>query len=668
MNLVSEVEDAFSLQGVLSHAIEHFVARDGQKKMALAISNAIENGDALVVEASTGVGKTFSYLVPALLSGERTLLSTATKALQDQLFGRDLPRLIKALKLPVRTALLKGRSSYLCLHRMEMARQNSPLPEGVSARSLARVEQWSQVTRTGDLAELPGLDDRSPMIPFVTSTRDSCLGSQCPRFRPCHVNLARREAMAADVVVINHHLFFADLAVRDSGVAELLPTVRIAIFDEAHQLNETGIQFLGNNLTTGQLLDFSRDVLASGLRLARGLVDWLEVVGAAERSARKLRLCVGQHLTGAKLRWTDETPEGLADCDWLAALKSVHTACLQACAALDMVSEISPDFLRLRERGSQLVKRVECFSNACQSGYVRWVEVGTHLRLIESPLDISLTVKAKMLSLSGEGMKTWIFTSATLGDDEKLSWFTSSCGLENAKVLRIGSPFDYENQAAVYVPTPFPKPSDPSHPAKVAECAARWARQLGGRTMVLTTTLRALREIGASLRDAFDETGDLQVLVQGEMPKRALIERFREGGSMGEKGCILVGSASFWEGIDVPGNALQLVIIDKLPFPPPNDPLAEARSKILELQGRSPFTHYFLPEAAVALKQGAGRLIRHESDEGVLAICDSRLISMGYGKRLMKALPPMQKLLSEPALMNRLGSLTKICTKDCPKV
>ena len=265
-------------------------------------------------------------------------------------------------------------------------------------------------------------------------------------------------------------------------------------------------------------------------------------------------------------------------------------------------------------------------------------------------------------------MKTWIFTSATLGDDEKLSWFTSSCGLENAKVLRIGSPFDYENQAAVYVPTPFPKPSDPSHPAKVAECAARWARQLGGRTMVLTTTLRALREIGASLRDAFDETGDLQVLVQGEMPKRALIERFREGGSMGEKGCILVGSASFWEGIDVPGNALQLVIIDKLPFPPPNDPLAEARSKILELQGRSPFTHYFLPEAAVALKQGAGRLIRHESDEGVLAICDSRLISMGYGKRLMKALPPMQKLLSEPALMNRLGSLTKICTKDCPKV
>ena len=668
MNLVFEVEDAFSSQGILSHAVEHFVVRNGQKQMALAVSNAIENGDALVVEASTGVGKTFSYLVPALLSGERTLLSTATKALQDQLFGRDLPRLIKALKLPVRTALLKGRGSYLCLHRMEMARQNSLLPEGVSVRSLARVEQWSQVTRTGDLAELPGLDDRSPMIPLITSTRDNCLGSQCPRFRPCHVNLARREAMVADVVVINHHLFFADLAVRNSGVAELLPTVRIAIFDEAHQLNETGIQFLGNNLTTGQLLDFSRDVLAAGLQLARGLVDWLEVVGATEKSARELRLCAGKQLMGTKLRWTDKAPEGLTHCDWQAALKLVHAACTQACAALDMVSEIAPDFLRLHERGSQLVNRVECFSNACEPGYVRWVEVGTHLKLIESPLDISVTVKENMLTLSSEGMKTWIFTSATLGDDDKLSWFTLSCGLEDAKVLRIGSPFDYEKQAAVYVPTTFPKPSDPSHPAKVAECTAKWARQLGGRTMVLTTTLRALREIGASLRDAFDETGDLQILVQGEMPKRALIERFREGASRGQKGCILVGSASFWEGIDVPGNALQLVIIDKLPFPPPNDPLAEARSKILELQGRSPFTHYFLPEAAVALKQGAGRLIRHESDEGVLAICDSRLVSMGYGKRLMKALPPMQKLSSEHALMSRLGCLTKICTKDCPQV
>lgn len=667
MNLALEVEESFSPGGVLSRATLHFVPRSGQTEMALAVTHAIEEGRALVVEASTGVGKTFSYLVPALLSGERILLSTATKALQDQLFGRDLPRLVEALELPVRAALLKGRGSYLCLHRMEMARHETQLPEGVSARSLARVEQWSQVTRTGDLAELPGLDERSPMIPLVTSTRDNCLGSQCPCFRACHVNLARREAMAADVVVINHHLFFADLAVRDSGVAELLPSVRIAIFDEAHQLNETGVQFLGNNLTTGQLLDFSRDLLAAGLQLARGLVDWQEVVGATERAARELRLCAGKHYPGTKLRWTAEVPEGLHADDWRQALETVHAACLQACVALDTVSEIAPDFVRLHERAAQLAARIERFVNACEPGFVRWVDVGMQLRLVESPLDISKAVKSKMLGASGEGVKTWIFTSATLGDDEKLSWFTQPCGLEDVDVLRVGSPFDYERQAALYVPPDFPKPGDPAHAAMVAEYVAVWARQLGGRTMVLTTTLRALRTIGEALQAAFEDSGDIQVLVQGAMPKRALIERFREGDVQGGKGCVLVASASFWEGIDVPGDALQLVVIDKLPFPPPNDPLAEARSKLLESQGRSAFTDYFLPEAAVALKQGAGRLIRRETDQGVLVVCDSRLVSMGYGRRLLKALPPMQRLTSEQALMERLESLTRTCTTDCPQ-
>ena len=662
MSLSSEVEQAFSPEGVLSRTTAHFVARSGQKEMALAVSQAIEGGYALVVEASTGVGKTFSYLVPALLSGERILLSTATKALQDQLFGRDLPRLVEALELPVKTALLKGRGSYLCLHRMEMARQERFLPEGVSTRSLARVEEWSQVTRTGDLAELPGLDERSSMIPLITSTRDNCLGSPCPRFRACHVNLARREAMAADVVVINHHLFFADLAVRESGVAELLPSVRIAIFDEAHQLNETGVQFLGNNLSTGQLLDFSRDMLATGLQLARGLVDWQEVVAATEQAARKLRLGAGIHFPGTKLRWSDEVPEGLCASDWHQALEAVHASCLQACAALDTVSEIAPDFVRLHERAVQLADRAESFAKSCQAGFVRWVDVGTQLRLVESPLDISESVKSKMLGTSNEDVKTWIFTSATLGDDDKLSWFTQPCGLEDATVLRIGSPFDYQRQAALYVPPSFPKPSEPAHPVKVAESAARWSRQLGGRTMVLTTTLRALRTIGEALAADFINADDPQVLVQGSMPKRALIERFREGDSLGGKGCVLVASASFWEGIDVPGDALQLVIIDKLPFPPPNDPLAEARAKMLESQGRSAFTDYFLPEAAVALKQGAGRLIRRETDQGVLVVCDSRLVSMGYGRRLVRALPPMEKLASEQALMDRLASLTRTCT------
>ncbi len=471
--------------------------------------------------------------------------------------------------------------------------------------------------------------------------------------------------MAADVVVINHHLFFADLAVRESGVAELLPSVRIAIFDEAHQLNETGVQFLGTNLTTGQILDFARDVLATGLQLARGLVDWQEIVSAVEHAGRELRLCAGKQYPGTKLRWVGECPEGLNPVEWKSALQEVCVSCEQACAALDTVSEIAPDFVRLHERAMELAGRSRSFVNACQPGCVRWADVGTQLRLVESPLDISKAMKSKVLSTADNSAKSWIFTSATLGDDDKLSWFTQPCGLEEAEVLRVGSPFDYERQAAVFVPKEFPKPGDPAHTAQVAKSAARWSRQLGGRTMVLTTTLRALRAIGDALREAFVDTADIEVLVQGAMPKRMLIERFREGNSGGGQGCVLVASASFWEGIDVPGDALQLVIIDKLPFPPPNDPLAEARSKLLESQGRSAFNDYFLPEAAVALKQGAGRLIRRESDEGVLVVCDSRLATMGYGRRLLRALPPMKRLDSEEALMERLQALTRTYTKDC---
>ncbi len=667
MNLSFEVEEAFAPDGVLSRTTEHFVSRSGQTEMALAVAQAIEDACPLVVEASTGVGKTFAYLVPALLSGERVLLSTATKALQDQLFRRDLPHLVKVLGLPVRTALLKGRASYLCLHRMELARQEMQPADGVSGRALGKIEAWSRLTQTGDLAELGGLDERSPMIPLVTSTRENCLGNQCPRFRACHVNLARREAMAADVVVINHHLFFADLAVRESGVAELLPSVRVAIFDEAHQLNETGVQFLGRNLTTGQLFDFARDMLAAGLLLARGLVDWQGVVAAIEQAARELRLAAGRHAPGTKLRWTLQAPENLSTSTWTQALGAVQATCTQACEALQTVSEVAPDFVRLLERATELAERAESFVNACEPGCVRWVDVGAQLRLVESPLDISKAVKNKMLGAAGDSAKSWIFTSATLGDDDKLSWFTTPCGLTDARVLRVGSPFDYERQAAVYVPQDFPKPGDPAHSEKVAESAATWSRQLGGRTMVLTTTLRALRAIGDSLKAAFETAGDIEVLVQGDSPKRVLIERFREGNTKGGKPCVLVASASFWEGIDVPGNSLQMVIIDKLPFPPPNDPLVEARSKQLESQGLGAFNNYFLPEAAVSLKQGAGRLIRRETDQGVLVVCDGRLISMGYGRRLLNALPPMQRLVSEQELLDRLELFTKTCTTDCPQ-
>lgn len=680
--LEDKVRDAFAQGGVLSHAADQFRERTGQTDMAMAVARTIDQGGVLVVEAGTGVGKTFSYLVPALLSGERVLLSTATKTLQDQLFGRDLPRLVEAFGLPVRTALLKGRGSYLCLHRLDTARHDASLPERGSLRTLAKIEQWSKATRTGDLAELPGLDERSPLIPLITSTRENCLGAQCPQFKPCHVNLARREALAADIVVINHHLFFADLAVRETGMAELLPSVSVVVFDEAHQLNETGVQFLGAQLGSGQALDFARDMLGAGLQHARGLVDWQQLVAAVERAARELRLVVGKQWPGAKLRWLGESPEGVDPGAWQKALEDLQHSFELAAEGLDTVSEISPDFVRLHERAQQLAKRSARFALPCAVDSVRWVDVGSQLRLIESPLDIAEAMRKRVLKISepddeddsdtdayGErpaaherehDRRAWVFTSATLGDEPTLRWFTEPCGLGDAEVLRVQSPFDYASQAALYVPRVFPKPNDPSHSAKVAQLAARGAAELGGRTLVLTTTLRALRTIGDAMKQHFellDAAARPEVLVQGELPKRVLMERFREGANEGRAGCVLVASASFWEGFDAPGDALQLVVIDKLPFPPPNDPLVEARSQRLEAQGRSSFSDYSLPEAAVALKQGAGRLIRRETDSGVLAICDTRLVAMGYGRRLLAALPPMRRLETEADFESAIGAL-----------
>ena len=681
MSLVEAVHAVFEPQGVLAQMGSHYLARDGQIRMAEAVARTIVQGGALVVEAGTGVGKTFAYLVPALLSGERVLLSTATKALQDQLFARDLPQLVSALALPVRTALLKGRGSYLCLHRMAQARQDVELHDRTIQRVLAKVEVWSHSTRSGDLAELPGLDERSPVIALVTSTRDNCLGASCPRFRQCHVNLARREALAADVVVVNHHLFFADVAVRESGMAELLPTVRVVVFDEAHQINEIGVQFMGMQLTTGQMLDFSRDILTAGLQHARGLTDWNMVAGRIEQAAADLRIAVGPGVPGAKLRWLGDVPETVAPDGWHEAFRRVSLACAQALETLDPFSETSPDLMRLYERGSEILARLGRFAAPCSPDAVRWVEAGGQLRLVESPLDIAQAMQTRLLAApaeacDGEGEgdewpappqhagRAWIFTSATLGDDAGLTWFTERCGLQDAEILRVESPFDYASQAALYVPRHVPKPSDPAHSIAVARLSGAAADRLGGRTLVLTTTLKALRVIGDILKDRFSSTEGLEVLVQGDWPKRHLMERFREGATSGGRGCLLVASASFWEGFDVPGDALQLVIIDKLPFPAPGDPLMEARSQRIEVAGGRSFQMLAVPEAAVALKQGAGRLIRRESDRGVLVVCDTRLVTMGYGKRLMRALPPMRVLESPEEFEAALDALTRTSTKD----
>ena len=671
VDLAALVARALAPDGPLAGRDAGWRPREGQLAMARAVAGRIERGGALVVEAATGVGKTFAYLVPALLSGERVLVSTATKTLQDQLFGRDLPHLRDALGLPLRAALLKGRGSYLCLHRLEGARHQLGPGERAAQQALARIERWAPATRTGDLAEVPALDERSPVIPLVTSTRENCLGGDCPQFRACHVNHARREAMAADLVVINHHLFFADLALKETGMAELLPSVRVAVLDEAHQLNEIGVQFLGRQLGTGQLFDFGRDLLATGLQLARGLADWPALASLLEAAVRQWRLAAAAQRQGARLRWPGTCPDGVDAPLWQAGVAQVNDALVACAEALDTVSELAPDFGRLAARALELQARLAHFAEPVAPGSVRWLDVGFQLRLVESPLDIADAVRTRLLGDVGDASeaaddaeapapmerpRAWVFVSATLGDDARLSWFTEPCGLADAEVLRVGSPFDFARQAALYVPPGFPRPADPGHSPAVARLAAQTAERLGGRTLVLTTTLRALRVIGDALAERLAGHG-ITVLVQGSAPKRVLIERFREGATAGGRGAVLVASSSFWEGVDVPGDALQAVVIDKLPFPPPGDPLVEARCQRLEAEGRSGFADYSVPEAAVALKQGAGRLIRRETDTGLLVVCDTRLTGMSYGRRLLAALPPMRRLADAAAFEAALTRL-----------
>lgn len=651
--------------GPLARADDGYRLRDEQLQMALAVASAVEDRAALIVEAGTGVGKTYAYLVPLLLSGRRALVSTATKSLQDQLYSRDLPRLCDRLGVPVTTALLKGRGSYLCLHRLSQARTRPEGLDRMGLRLLSRVEEWARRTASGDLSEVEGLDERSSLLPLVTSTRDNCLGSECPSFNECHVVQARRQAMAADLVVVNHHLFFADLALKEGGMAELLPSVDAVVFDEAHQILDTGLQFVATTLGTLSVIDLARDLVAAGLQHARGLQDWQACAQALERSARDLAIAAdGQEVPNPRgqrrIRWSERAsgrPDASArplEVAFAQALEALVQALTQAQSAAAAVCEAHPDLERIRDRAAELVMRADSFRRPVAVDRVRWIDVSPHqARLIDTPLDI----RELMTASQAAAPRSWICTSATLGDEATLSWFRNQSGLQDARVLSVGSPFDYAANARVWVPGHLPEPGDAGHSQAVAQMAARCASRLGGRTFVLATTLRALPIIAQGIRQAFAERGlPIEVLEQGsQTTRRELLDRFLHAAN--DAGAVLVGAQSFWEGIDVPGHALQCVIIDKLPFPPPDDPLLEARTRALKAQGRDPFDEIFLAETSVSLKQGAGRLIRSETDRGLLVLCDRRLLTKSYGPRLMRCLPPMKPLADAAAVVDWMAQL-----------
>ena len=598
--------------------------------MAGAILEAIASNGVLVAEAGTGTGKTFAYLAPALLAGGKVIVSTGTKTLQDQLYDRDLPTVRDALASGATAALLKGRANYVCLYRLERARGEARPASREEALQLQRIERFAALTTSGDRSDLAEVAEDAPAWQHATSTRDNCLGQECPRYQNCFVMRARRNALAADVVVINHHLFFADVALRDEGVAELLPACNTVIFDEAHQLPETARMFFGDSVSTGQLLELARDARLE-LRAAGGASPELDRLATRlDRAARDLRLAFKDE--GARLSL--QQAQRLAQ--FAPALEALGAALEALAEPLDAQAERSEGLAACARRAAQARVTFARWRESDASDEVRWLEVFGHaVQLHVTPLSSAELFQRQM----HDHPRAWIFTSATLAVGEDFSHFKRELGIEQAAAHAWPSPFEFGRQALLYVPQRLPAdPNQAEFTAAVVEAALPVLRASGGRAFLLFTTLRALRRAHDLLAACFAREGvNYPLLVQGTGSRSELLARFRDLGN-----AVLLGAASFWEGVDVRGEALSVVVIDKLPFAPPDDPVLAARIEALRAQGGNPFIEFQLPQAILQLKQGAGRLIRDQTDRGVLMLCDPRLFSRPYGRVIRASLPPMR--------------------------
>ncbi|MBE3035404.1 MAG: ATP-dependent DNA helicase [Actinobacteria bacterium] len=665
----AELSTLFADDGTLAKGIEGYRPRSAQLTMAQAVANAIEAADSIIVEAGTGTGKTYAYLVPAMLWGGKVIVSTGTKNLQDQLFLRDIPTVRKALNAPVSVALLKGRANYVCHYHVERASQNGRLSSRQDAAWLRQINLFLKTTKTGDKAELASVPENAPVWNLVTSTRDNCLGSDCAYYKDCFVMRARKEAQQADVVVVNHHLFFADVMLKDTGMAELLPAANTIIFDEAHQLPETATLFFGETISTNQILELARDSVAEGLSHARDAVDWVAIAAPLERAARDLRLVFRQD--GSRLSIKQIDNDAAIAKPFYEVLPKLEQALSDFTGALEAQAERAETIEQCHRRAVALCEKLEAWvdpkppkapkkegddegkegeSAAPVDERVRWVEVfANSVQLHLTPLSI-----APIFSRQRAGQpRAWVFTSATLSVRGNFTHYAAQLGLDRDRSMTLDSPFDYASQGLLYVPRDLPQPSDPRFTDAVLDATLPLIEAAGGKTFLLCTTLRAVNRAAERLTDEFAQRGwDFPLLVQGQASRTELLDRFRTLGN-----AVLVGSQSFWEGVDVRGEALSLVVIDKLPFAPPDDPVLSARMEALEKKGLSPFAVHQLPHAVITLKQGAGRLIRSETDRGVLMICDPRLVEKNYGRQIWQSLPPFKRTREAETAAEFLRSL-----------
>jgi ATP-dependent DNA helicase DinG len=626
----TELARIFGQDGPLAKELPAYRSRPQQLAMAEAIAHAIDTQGQLIAEAGTGTGKTLAYLVPALLSGGKVIISTGTKTLQDQLYQRDLPLVRDALKVPVTVALLKGRANYVCHHHLERTTAGGTLATRADVRYLKRIETFARTSTTGDRGELADVPETAAIWADVTSTRENCLGSECAHFDKCFVMNARKEALAADVVVVNHHLFFADVMLRDEGLTELLPACNTVILDEAHQLPDTATLFFGEEVTAGQLGELARDAEVESLRVARDYAPLPDAAQGLVVALRKFRLASGE--TPGKLPATVALQRPGFD----AALDALAAATDALSAELGGQAERSDELAQCAARAAEFGQRLARWRDRDDPAWVRWIDVSaTGWQLRASPLSIAEIFSKQVTGTA----RAWIFTSATLAIGGDFSLYQRELGLTTAATGYWESPFDYANQALLYLPRDLPQPNSFEHTDAVVAAALPVLRASRGRAFLLFTTLRALARAREAVQAEIERGNlDFPLLAQGEGSRTELLSRFRRLGN-----AVLLGSQSFWEGVDVQGEALSLVVIDKLPFAPPDDPLFAARLEHIAREGGNPFMDYQLPQAAINLKQGAGRLIRSETDRGVLMVCDRRLVDKPYGRRIWQALPPMRR-------------------------